>query len=44
MKRLLNFRKKINKTVKRIAKNIKNKGLYETISWELYGGKKALYI
>ena len=40
MKRLLIFRKKLNKTVKKIAK----KGIYNTISYTLFGGKKALYI
>jgi hypothetical protein len=39
-----NFRKKINKTVKRIAKNLETKGLYNTISLELYNGKKMLYV
>lgn len=39
-----NFRKKIKKTVKRIANNLKTKGLYETISWELYNGQRMLYI
>jgi hypothetical protein len=39
MKRLLKFRKKVNKTVKRIAKNLETKGLFETISFELYEGK-----
>ncbi len=39
MKRLLKFRKKINKTVKRITKNLETKGLFETISYELYEGK-----
>jgi hypothetical protein len=39
MKRLLKFRKKINKTVKRIAKSLKTKGLFETISYELYEGQ-----
>jgi len=39
MKRLQNFRKKIKKTVKRIASNLQQKGLYNTISYELYGGQ-----
>ena len=37
MKRLIKFRKKIKKTVKRIAKNIETKGVFYTISYELYG-------
>lgn len=39
MKKLLKFRKRINKGIKRIAKNLETKGLFETISFELYGGK-----
>ena len=34
------LRKRIKKTVKRIANNWKTKGLYEAISWELFGGKQ----
>lgn len=40
MKRLLKFRKKLNKTVKKIAK----KGLYNSLSYYLYNGKRMLYI
>lgn len=38
------LRKRIKKAVKRIAYNLEHKGLYDTISWELYGGKRMLYI
>ena len=39
MRKLLKFRKKINKAIKRIAKNLEKKGLFETISYILYEGK-----
>ena len=35
-----NFRKKIEKTVFKIAKDLKDKGLYKTIQTILYGKNK----